>query len=379
MKQRTLIYVSKFPESVFDSQVLELLERIGETDFFSKIILLVGLPINLSKSQKDSFFDKTISNRIEVRFFKYYPAYPIVISMSSFSLKKALGDLLKLDPIIHVREEVLGELIFKALPDHKDKIIYDIRAARIEEIQEFQATNPVLKLLKIYQTKKALKSISHLSQVTAVSIDMKEYLLEYSRGTNINVIPSLAGRIFKFDEKERSRIRGILGLSDNDLLYVFSSGGNASWQNTEKTINTLVDKGFYVLNLSRKRIKTDKVFNRFVKYEEVPGYLSAADLGIIWRDPSMVNTVASPVKFSEYVCCGLPVMASDAVTMVSDFIVKNNAGKVLDKVENITREVSEKISLEERKKLSLIAQSKFGSEAISKDYIKVYEKVLGEL
>jgi len=48
-----------------------------------------------------------------------------------------------------------------------------------------------------------------------------------------------------------------------------------------------------------------------VPYEEVTKYLNAVDFAVVWRDNNIVNKVASPVKFSEYVCTGLPVIANN--------------------------------------------------------------------
>ena len=63
----------------------------------------------------------------------------------------------------------------------------------------------------------------------------------------------------------------------------------------------------------------------------MPKYLNAADAAIIWRDKSIVNKVASPVKFSEYVCCGLPVIANKTVDMINNYILKNDCGLLTDR------------------------------------------------
>ena len=70
-----------------------------------------------------------------------------------------------------------------------------------------------------------------------------------------------------------------------------------------------------------------------VSYEQIPDFLPIADLGLIIRDSSIINQVAFPTKFSEYVACGLPVICSDVVEDVAHDIIKYELGYVLAKNE----------------------------------------------
>ncbi len=62
---------------------------------------------------------------------------------------------------------------------------------------------------------------------------------------------------------------------------------------------------------------------------EVARYLSAGDIGLLPRAPSFVNRVASPVKFAEYLACGLPVAITDCVGDYSDLVRREGLGIVL--------------------------------------------------
>ncbi len=66
-----------------------------------------------------------------------------------------------------------------------------------------------------------------------------------------------------------------------------------------------------------------------VPHTEVMSYLAAADIGLLLREPSPVNHFASPVKFAEYLSCGLPVIISDYVGDYSDLIQQEGLGTVL--------------------------------------------------
>ena len=130
-----------------------------------------------------------------------------------------------------------------------------------------------------------------------------------------------------------------------------------------------------MLNLSKKKITFKNIINKFVSYSEVPFYLNAADVAIIWRDKSIVNKVASPVKFSEYVCCGLPVIANESVDMIKEYIVKNSSGLVLDNLNDIKIDAMIQLKQKDRKAIAEAGLSSFGIDKIIKKYTQIYSAI----
>jgi glycosyltransferase involved in cell wall biosynthesis len=61
----------------------------------------------------------------------------------------------------------------------------------------------------------------------------------------------------------------------------------------------------------------------------VPRYLAAADVGLLPRDENLVNRVASPVKFAEYLASGIPVILSDGIGDYSELVRSGDLGAVL--------------------------------------------------
>lgn len=49
-----------------------------------------------------------------------------------------------------------------------------------------------------------------------------------------------------------------------------------------------------------------------VANEKIPELLNAADFGMLLMEEGVQNKVRAPIKFSEYMCCGLPVITTDA-------------------------------------------------------------------
>ena len=68
-----------------------------------------------------------------------------------------------------------------------------------------------------------------------------------------------------------------------------------------------------------------------VAQHQVYDHLAAADCGFLVREPSLVNRVASPVKFAEYLSVGLPVLISEEIGDYSVQVKSNRLGILLPK------------------------------------------------
>lgn len=67
-----------------------------------------------------------------------------------------------------------------------------------------------------------------------------------------------------------------------------------------------------------------------VPSQEVAMYLPAADFGLLLRESDPVNAVASPVKFAEYLACGLPVLVTPGIGDYSSIVEKEQLGGVVE-------------------------------------------------
>jgi len=186
----------------------------------------------------------------------------------------------------------------------------------------------------------------------------------------------IAGNSFKFSNEIRVKYRIKLGVKDDDTLFLFVTGGGGKWQNTIEIVNSIVKKGYKVLNLSRNIIQSENVINLFVPHKEVSNYLNAADISIVWRNNDVVNNVASPVKFSEYVCCGLPVLANNGVSLINKYIEKTGYGKTINSFEEINSSEIKKFMSLNRREISNYAVQHFSAEVITNNYISIYDKLL---
>jgi hypothetical protein len=258
------------------------------------------------------------------------------------------------------------------------KILVDVRGITIEETTQFNSVNFVFRKIKSINTRSAFFSLKRFNHISVVSEDLRKYLLKKipsASNAKIYVTPCLSGFSFKYDQMKRKGIREKLNIGEEDLVFVFSSGGTALWQAND-AIRQFAEKGHKVINLSKLQVIHSKIMNCFVPYKEVPAYLSAADIAMIIRKPSIVNKVASPVKFSEYVCCGLPVISNGNVEMINGYIESTGHGMILPDINNLKHKDIDKLRSISRPDISRTGQARFSVDKISKDYLSIYRGML---
>jgi hypothetical protein len=376
MTSKYLIYICDGIGSVFDSQVLALLNAVNEKNVFRKVYLFLGIS---NEEQKNKYLKIKSSVEFEIVPFKAYPNYPVFNYLNRNSINKALTlQSIDLNEVLfHTRGEMTAWHLSRILENrfHKN-IIPDIRGTSIEEVNEFYDSNKFAKSFKIANYKKAIKNLKKFYRISVVSGLLKEYLVNnYSvNPEKIFITPSLAGKDFTFKEQLRIKVRNELNLNDEDLLIVFSSGGTAGWQNND-ILFVLAEKDIKILNLSKKEINHRNIINRFVSYKEMPSYLNAADAAIIWREESIVNKVASPVKFSEYLCCGLPVISNSWVDLMNDYIISEDSGLIIDNLDELDLNKLNLLRLKDRNYISQKGIQIFGVETITKSYLKIYSSI----
>lgn len=227
----------------------------------------------------------------------------------------------------------------------KLKVCFDGRGAIAAEWNEYQVVPLQEWKNSIHTWEKSV--VLNADFRIAVSEELVKYWNErygYSENKHV-VIPctlntSFRPEILKQEEIENARKK--MKFNADDIILVYS-GSTAGWQSfdllqgfLQKIINK--NKNIKVLFLSEKdknvdQLKAefpDKIFQTFVKHSEVSGILKSCDIGILIREKSVTNKVASPTKFAEYLSAGLPVIISEGIGDYTSFVKQNDCGWVLD-------------------------------------------------
>lgn len=213
------------------------------------------------------------------------------------------------------------------------KVIFDARGAYEAELNEYD----IVKDSAIKQQIKRIEETAiHQSDFKlAVSNALVNYWQEnYNyRKANHVIIPCTLSNDFSFhfpSEEQLIEKRKALGYSMEDILFIYS-GSSAGWQSfglvddmmcqylKHPHVKLIVlsdhfDDSFKVMQLFKEKVSV-----QFVEPAKVKEYLYIADYGILFREQSITNKVASPVKFAEYLSCGLKVVISKNLGDYSDF------------------------------------------------------------
>ena len=66
------------------------------------------------------------------------------------------------------------------------------------------------------------------------------------------------------------------------------------------------------------------------EFDDVPAYLKLSNFGILFRDKTVMNTIAFPTKVAEYLACGNALIVSDGLFEVIKIIENYNVGVSID-------------------------------------------------
>ena len=370
-----LVYINNSKSSVFDSQVLALLKYYQKNAFFGKVILIFGY----QNQREIEWLRKKDTAGISIYFYKSYPNYPFfnyLIQRNLFGILRTVSTNFS-DYFFHVRGEMTSfhlKKIISKLEIKPKQLLTDVRGVSIEELKEYSTANSIIKWFKLYNYKRAFQSLKNDINISVVSDYFKKYLISSFKIPSelIFVNSCLVDDNFVYDLRARKIIRNELKLKESEILMIFASGGTAAWQNNDIIIK-LANTGIKVLNLSRLEIKNKNVISRFVPYSEVPKYLSGADISFICRDKSLVNKVASPVKISEYMACGLPIVHNGTVDLINTVTTQGIDALLINDINNLDITKIKEILLNiDREETSKKGQFLFGTSSIAESYKKIY-------
>jgi hypothetical protein len=313
------------------------------------------------------------------KIFKYLFKYQEVLIFSRALIGKEIGFLQRISPI---------KLLF----------YYDARGAGAEENKYNAAKNHdySLKKYKIIADTYYLeyKTLFAANKIFVVSRVLQKYLQDTYNMYNKKFVyyPCLSDPSkFYFSPHLRKEIRTKLQINDQTKVFIYS-GGTGTWHMSERLFSFFIqllkhDNSFLMLCLSKDQIAVEKILaglpevgHKFlslsVTNEEVNKYLNAADYGFLFRENTIMNNVASPTKFAEYMLCGLPVLISEGIGDYSDYVIKHDLGILIN--ESILNN-PEKFDFEyfKAKNFDRMYISDFGKKNFSKN--SIINKIITEI
>lgn len=162
------------------------------------------------------------------------------------------------------------------------------------------------------------------------------------RFTNFSVIPCATESNFAPEMTRRNLLRQENGL--NDRLVFCYVGACESYQLPEtmcrlfRQVHQQFPAAFFLIfshhraaflqELTASGISPEDYRVMSVPHDRIFDLLQMADIGLLLRDKSIVNRVASPTKFAEYCLCGVPLIATDGIGDVSDLVRQHQLGLI---------------------------------------------------
>lgn len=172
-----------------------------------------------------------------------------------------------------------------------------------------------------------------------------DFIEKYALEKNIEVIPCCVDtEKFRFSESDRKTRRAQLNLTDERLfIYV---GKYGTWYLVEEMLDffkaalatnpsakllilTQESPAAFEKLFAEKNIGRASYFIEHASHAEVAEWLSAADVGLAFIKPVGSKRGTSPVKTSEYLASGLPIVGGAGIGDLDAVITENNVGAVM--------------------------------------------------
>lgn len=377
----------------FAARVIAIARSLIKNDY--DVTILKFYP--LLKSQQKWKFDKSISdlNIIELPIFPI-SKYSFLRHLSFLWANGVLHVFAKLGSFSLIQAEC-HEAGYVVLKNNWTKlpVVVDFHGAASEEASHRNQLLGLDKNRHLWLEKAEETCLFDASALFYVSKKMHEHLLTKH---NLEIIPNSFLVPVNVEEEffikhDRSRMRNELGISDDDILLVYS-GGAQEYQCVKELIEVYkhlrqlhttykllimtldVDKFKEIFNLVAP--DCDDVIYRSATKQDVSSFLSAADISFLLRKMEILNIVSCPTKFGEYLACGLPVITTNWAGHAPYFVKNHGVGLIVD-IEQINIELIHEftfnISDSLRSKCIDIARENLMWQVSEESILKCYSKL----
>ena len=313
--------------------------------------------------------------------------------------------LIKRDKIelVHARAHIPAVIALNLKRRFGLKMIFDVRGLMAEEYIDaghWQASSVAARMTKNMEARVLRKTDGIVTLTDALWEVMREWPALHRRSVVHETIPCCIDQeLFCLDPKAREARRTELGISDRFVLVY--SGSIGGWYMTDEMAGFFAVlkqqrlNGFFLWlttgppkivedAMAQLRIGATDYAVRRISNREVGSFLNAADLGIAFYRPGVSRLGTSPVKVSEYLSCGLPVVINSGIGDTDDLIERKKIGAV---VKNFNQQeyadaVSAVLDLSEnnaaaRQSVRAAAEEHFDLRRVGIErYARLYEQVL---
>jgi hypothetical protein len=260
------------------------------------------------------------------------------------------------------------------------RVVFDGRGAYAAEWEEYRIIDDEDFIATVRSVEKeALLDSDHRVAVSNALVAHWRERYGYKDNAHVVVPCTLANGWRPVDGGAATKVDG--GVR---LVY---SGSSADWQSFA-LLQQILDhwlterKDLHVLFLSRQDAHIEalaqrhpgRVEVRWLDHAQVAQAMAGCDYGIMVRERTITNQVASPTKFAEYLACGLRVMISDGLGDLSAAVAHEDLGVLVGGTDLPDLPV---VSAEQRGTCRRYAQEHFTKAAYRSEYLRLLEVLAG--
>ncbi len=249
-------------------------------------------------------------------------------------------DLLDFKPThIYVRNAAVAIAAKKLARMSGAKLVYSVRGADVAEaLMTIGFRSLLIAANRALQVRRAIRLADH---VNAVSKTMSDWLYDKYRRKS-SILPCCVAESSFVNENS---------ISEHEHKTIVYSGGLSKWQKIDSIIVLMkkmseldADIRFLFLTKDIDQLECKCAQHGFPKDRwrakscrpsDVVGELAKADCGIILRDDTIVNRVASPIKVGEYLAAGLGVIASPNIGDVGKDLANQDFACLVDNMMSV--------------------------------------------
>lgn len=280
---------------------------------------------------------------------------------------------------------IIGRSVFAtqlAFKTSVKKTVYDGRGAIGAEWHEYNVITDATMLAQINDLEReAVTNAGFRIAVSHALVIFWEKEFGYQEQDHV-IIPCTVNKVFEELQITKQSVQTAkqkFKFNPQDIVLAYA-GSLAGWQSFELLHNFIApllrsDPKIKLLFLSGADKNISKLEQEFpgkivreqVSPNQVPACLLAADYGLLIREETVTNQVASPVKFAEYLACGLKVIISPGLGDYSE-VIKNN--KALGCLYTSDVDVLP-VSLEEKTSIQTVGLLNYTKKHFMNEYIKL--------
>lgn len=304
--------------------------------------------------------------------------------------------------LVHARSHIAATIALRLKRRFGLKMIFDVRGLMAEEYvdaEHWRKGDIPYRLSKLMER----RALGAAEGVVTLTERIWPLIKEWDglRGREVihEVVPCCADlELFRFSQEARRQKRAELGLQDRRILVY--SGSIGGWYLANRMADffvELVNKGsdwhFLWLTggsqelisklMSERGLNANQYTVRAVASAAVPSYLCAGDLGIAFYKPTFSRLATSPVKVTEYLACGLPLVINAGIGDSDELITREGVGalvndfnepeyaRAISTIEDFVRQ-----AVQTRQRTREVAERLFDVRTVGVErYSRLYERV----